>query len=184
MNGRSAASLRGNCAQRTDWGRYGTTSPRSPQQSGLGSATAHSVLKPEHPPRLPSAPPRPACAFRHRRPSCSRSGSRPAFPPLPSAYDCFRVQKPPIRAAVQWRQFRNQAPPPKEGEGTKAPPPGLGWTRPLGFNKALPGTGSLRCLQGPAHCPAPVLVALATRLSNLGPLTWYRLGPQCILLAT
>lgn len=91
--------------------------------------------RPQHPrtspPRLPAAPPRPACASRRRRPSCTRSAPRTAFPPLPSANDCFRVQKPPVRAAALRSQFRAQTPPPEAGRGRRGPAPRQGGPRPL-----------------------------------------------------
>lgn len=114
--------------------------PRGPQESSpRGSpgepktpprAPPPPTAAPHVPPRLPAAPPRPACASRRRRPSCSRSAPRTAFPPLPSATDCFRVQKPPVRAAASRRQFRAQTPPPKAECGRAGPAPRQGGPRP------------------------------------------------------
>lgn len=86
---------------------------------------------PHIPPRLPAAPPRPACASRRRRPSRSRRTPRTAFLPPPSANDCFRVQKPPVRAAARQRQFRAQTPPPEAECGRAGPAPRQGGPRPL-----------------------------------------------------
>lgn len=85
--------------------------------------------RPQHPrtspPRLPAAPPRPACASRRRRPSCSSSAPRTAFPPLPSANDCFRVQKPPGPGANLELRLR-----PRGGTWTQRPRPQAGWATP------------------------------------------------------
>lgn len=163
VNGGSAESLRGNCARgrRQELERNDSaavpreSSPRFP--AALRPCQGNAKRRPELrrgprrpgtqrvPPRLPAAPPRPACASRRRRPSRSRSAPRTAFPPLPSARYCFRVQKPPIRAAAQRRQFRDQTPPPEaEWEGTGPAP----WVRVC---RAL----TPEVPPGPVHCPGP-----------------------------
>lgn len=85
--------------------------------------------RPQHPrtspPRLPAAPPRPACASRRRRPSCSSSAPRTEFPPLPSANDCFRVQKPPGPGANLELRLR-----PRGGTWTQRPRLQAGWATP------------------------------------------------------
>lgn len=51
---------------------------------------------------------------------------------------CFRVQKPPIRAAAQSLSRANLETRlrPRREEGRKAPPPGLGWSRLLSASTA------------------------------------------------
>lgn len=134
--------------------------PRGPQESSpRGSpgepktpprAPPPPTAAPHVPPRLPAAPPRPACASRRRRPSCSRSAPRTAFPPLPSANDCFRVQKPPVRAAASRRQFRAQTPPPKAECGRSGPAPRQGGPRPR-----AQADHNLTPATPPGPCPLP-----------------------------
>lgn len=155
--GRSAKPLRGNCARGRRLGRErneervrrGSPGER-PSRPSQGAAQRRPELRPRRarqprtqriPPHLPAAPPRPTCASRRRRrrPSRSRSVTGTAFPPLPSANYCFRVQKPPIRAAAQRRQFRDPTPPPEAGRGGRRPRPrgGPGGRRPRPLSAGL-----------------------------------------------